>query len=168
MTVTILIHQGLGEIPETQSSMGSAPSGGNAQVLLLREEFYSASCNSVDHVQSSGGRLKKWVWGQRHNPCLSCQCSWASSALTEGMNRLRHKWISLSPSGWERIFYLSQWCKGGNWHDINQYPTLQGLFLQVFCLICLKPQLATTQRWVCHGHPLVMGAHPLCTWAILM
>lgn len=148
--------------------MGSTHSGGNAQVLL-REEFYNVSCNSVDQVQSSGGRLKKWVWGQRHNPCLSCQCSWASSALTEGINTLKSRCECLCISlRMGKNFLLEPVVSGRKLAWYKPVSHTAGCASWRCFPLPVSNQLAATQRWVCHGHPLVVGAHPLYIWAFVM
>lgn len=41
-------------------------------------------------------------------------------------------------------------------------------FLSAFSPIWLKTQLVAKQRSVCLGHPVAVGAHSPCTWAVLM
>lgn len=126
--ISILISLEWGKLPKCKVQRVNKFSGlCQTPPPLLRAQFCTVCCNTVDHMQSSGGRPQKLVrvfdglWHLlRHGSCLWWLCGWASCAPSERMKTFRPMWECPGPfPGRSCTTELSK-------SDKKHYPTSAG------------------------------------------
>lgn len=167
--VSILISWEWGKPLKYKIQWVSKHSGLSDTPSLTGGHFYTVWCNTVDHVQSSGGRPQKLVRGNSRG------LWWFMTPLKTWQLPLMPVWLSqLCPVRRDENLQACVWMpwsfpreKIHNWacylrEDIGMTKSIIPP-LQALLLTCLLPYGAQTP-----AYPLVVDAHPLCTWPVTL